>query len=351
MAIKISIKDKREIEEDYFWVEKMKIAFFETEKWEEEYVKKQLKNNKLIFFHRPISKKDLKKIKDLEILCIFIYSRITKDILSQLPNIKVIVTRSTGYDHIDVDECKKRKIIVTNIPSYGENTVAEHAFALILALSRKIHLSYERTKKGNFSINGLRGTDVKGKTLGIIGLGKIGKHVAKIAQGFEMNVLAYDIFKDENFAKENKIRYVPLDYLLKHSDIITLHTNLNEKTFHLINEKNINLIKKETLIINTAPGGLIETGALIKALENGNVGGAGLDVLEDEFMIKEESQLLHKNSKKKLSFFKKLLRMENVIITPHNAFNSEEAVKRILDTTLDNIICIMQNKECKNRVI
>lgn len=328
----------------------MKIAFFETEKWEEEYIKSQLKDHRLLFFHRLISKKDLKKIKDIEILSIFIYSRISENILNELPNLKAIVTRSTGYDHIDVDECKKRNILVTNIPSYGENTVAEHAFALILALSRKIHLSYERTKKGNFSINGLRGFDIKDKTLGIIGLGKIGKYVAKIASSFGMKVIAYDVFKDENFAKENKVNYISLNELLKNSDIITLHTNLDEKTYHLINEKNINLIKEGTLIINTARGGLINTKALIKALESKKIRGAGLDVLEDEFMIKEESQLLHGQSKNKLLSLKKLLNMENVIITPHNAFNSEEALKRILDTTLDNIICIIQNKECKNLV-
>ena len=327
----------------------MKIAIFEIENWEEKYLKKQLNGNKLIFLKEPLNEKNIKKIKDVEVLCIFIYSFITKKTLVKLSNLKAIATRSTGFDHIDIYECKKRKIVVSNVPYYGENTVAEHTFALILSLSRKIHLSYEKTKKRDFSIERLRGFDLKGKTIGIIGLGKIGKNVAKIARSFGMEVISYDVFKDKQFAKINEIKYVSLNYLLKNADIISLHCNYSKDTHHLINKKNIRLIKKGAYIINTARGGLIETKALIKALEKKQLAGAGLDVLEKEYEIKEESQLLHKNNKNKINFLKKLLSMENVIITPHNAFNSQEALKRILDSTVDNIRCIINNK-CQNQV-
>src|SRR3989344_1105581 len=268
----------------------MKIAFFEIEDWEKEYLRIKIKNQKLIFLKEVLDEKTTDLVKDADIISIFIYSKINKEILNKLKKAKAIITMSTGFDHIDIKECNKRKILVLNVPYYGENTVAEHTFALILALSRKIHKSYERTVRGNFSLEGLRGFDLKGKTIGIIGLGHIGKHVARISNGFEMNILAYDVNRDINFAKKFKIRYVDFNTLLKNSDIITLHCPYNKSTHHLLNNKNIKFVKKGDLIINTARGGNIETKALVSALAKGHLGGAALDVLEEESIIKEEIQ-------------------------------------------------------------
>ncbi len=334
----------------------MKIAFFEAEEWEKEYVRKRLgkRNSRILFFSGVLDEKSAELAKDADIVSVFIYSKIDKKVLNRLPKLKAIATRSTGFDHIDLKECRKKKVLVSNVPSYGENTVAEHTFALILALSRKIHKSYERTIRGNFSLEGLRGFDLKGKTLGIIGLGNIGKHVARIAKGFEMNIIAYDINKDKSLEKKLGIKYSPLQNLLKNSDIITLHCPYNKSTRHLINSKNIKTMKKGAYIVNTARGGLIETKSLVNALAKGHLKGAALDVLEEESLIKEEIQLLSKNFPKKhlqnLLENHLLLTFDNVIITPHNAFNSEEAIQRILDITIENISCISSNKKCRNLV-
>ena len=318
-----------------------KIAFFELEKWEEEYVRKNLKGFKLKFFPETLSAENAKSASDCDAVAIFIYSKINAKILEKLPKLKMIATMSTGFDHIDLKECKNRKILVCNVPSYGENTVAEHTFALILALSRKIPESIERTKKADFSLSGLRGFDLKGKTIGVIGTGKIGRHVVRIAKGFEMNILACDERKDVKFAKEYGFSYVPLATLLKKSDIISLHIPLTKETHHLINSRNINLIEKGAILFNTSRGGLIDTDALCSALDSGILKGAALDVLEEEGFIKEEKQLLSRAfpSEANLKTILKdhiLLQKENVLITPHNAFNSSEALQRILDVTVSN---------------
>jgi len=326
-----------------------KAAFFETEEWEKKYLKERLTQIKLSFFLEPLSLKNISSVADCEIISPFIYSKIDKSILQKLPQLKMIATRSTGFDHIDIEASKGNKIIVCNVPSYGENTVAEHTFALILVLSRKLLDSAERTKSGDFSLDGLRGFDLKGKTLGVVGLGHIGLHVARIAKGFEMNVLAYDIKKDPKLAKKSGFKYAELKDLLSNSDIITLHAPYNKSTHHLINSQNINLIKKGAYLINTARGGLVETTALLKALSEGILAGAGLDVLEEECFIKEEAQLLSKEFPKTCDLKTVLqnhilLQQKNVIITPHNAFNSKEAIERILDTTILNIQSFLNNK-------
>lgn len=319
----------------------MKIGFFEVAPWEEKYLSEKLKKHELKFFEHPMSGKDLEKIKDCEALSVFIYSKIGKDVLDKLPKLKLIATRSTGFEHIDVEECRKRGIAVTHVPFYGENTVAEHAFALILTLSRNIHKSYVRTLRDDFSIEGLMGFDLKGKTLGLVGGGSIGMHVARIAKGFEMEVIVYDIVHNKGLAKKIGFKYAPLDEVLKKSDIISLHVPHNKFTHHLINKNNIKSMKKGVILINTSRGGVIDTDALLPALENGTLGGLGLDVIEGEELIKEEKQLLHQavNCEKWREVVRDhaIFRMDNVVFTPHNAFNSREALLRILDATIENI--------------
>lgn len=329
------------------------IAFFELEPWEKDYLKNQLqkitmaKNNQ--FFDQPLSLENINQIKNTEILSIFIYSTINKALINKLPNLRLIATRSTGFDHIDFAACTKKSVKVSNVPFYGENTVAEHTFALILALSRKLIPAIERTRAGNFDQINLRGFDLKEKTLGIIGFGHIGQHLAKMASGFQMKILACDVKKDKKLAKKYQIEFCEIDDLLKKSDIISLHAPYNQKTHHLINKINITKIKPGALLVNTARGGLIETEALFEALKTGRLAGVGLDVLEEEFFIKEEKELLatefsKKHNLKTILQNHILLNDPRVIITPHNAFNSQEALTRILDTTIENIAAYLAKK-------
>lgn len=326
----------------------MKIAFFEIEDWERGYLSDKFKKHDVEFFEDELSEKNAEDVEDFEIISVFVCSDVNRKIINKLKNARAIVTRSTGYDHIDLKECRKRKILVINTPYYGQNTVAEHTFALILALSRKITESVEKTKDRDFSLEGLQGFDLKGKTLGIVGMGNIGSHVARIAKGFEMNVIAYNKHRHQKLAKKLGFKYVDFDNLLKNSDIITLHVPFSKETYHLINKKNVSKIKKGAYLINTSRGEVVDTGALIKALNEKILAGAGLDVLEDEELIKEEKELLSKKfSREKLFNVIEnniLLNYKNVIITPHNAFNTKEALQRILDTTVGNINSVINKK-------
>lgn len=327
----------------------MRAIFFETEKHEQDYLSKKLNDIELCFSKEPLNKGNVGLAKDCQIVSPFIYSKLDKEVLNKLPDLKMIATRSTGFDHIDIELAKTKNIAVCNVPFYGENTVAEHTFALILALSRKIQESAVRAKTGDFSLDGLKGFDLKGKTLGIIGLGHIGEHVARIAKGFEMKVLAYDVKHDKKLAKKLGFEYSDLDSLLLNADIISLHAPLNDATKHIINSENINKIKKGAYLINTSRGGLVETQALLKALTEGILAGAGLDVFEEECFIKEEAQLLSKEFPKTCDLKTILqnhilLQQKNVIATPHNAFNSKEALERILDTTIENIKAFIKSK-------
>jgi len=318
----------------------MKIAFFEVENWEEEYLKKFFPKAK--FFQSRLTTRKIKRIKDIEALSVFIYSQIDQKKIEALPNLKLIATRSTGFDHIDLEICQQKGIRVANVSTYGENTVAEHAFALILALSRKIIPSVERGKSADFNLHGLRGFDLKDKTIGIVGTGNIGEHVARIAYGFEMKILGFDLKHNSELTRKYGLRYTKtLPILFAYSDIITLHLPLNEHTQHIVNKTLLEHTKHGAYLINTARGGLIDSEALIWALDNNILEGAGLDVLEEEPLISEERELLHKNieisSYRDVMADQILLRHPKVIVTPHNAFNSEEALRRILDTTVSNI--------------
>ena len=331
----------------------MKIAIFEIKKWEKAHMKRKLKGHTLEFFSTPISEDNIKKLKSFDAISVFIYSQVDKKRISKLPKLKLIATRSTGFDHIDLKECKKKKITVCNVPFYGENTVAEHTFALVLSISRNIHKSYVRTLRNDFTIDGLIGFDLKGKTLGLIGGGHIGMHVARMAKGFGMEVLVHDTNKNNFLSEVLDFEYTDFDDLLKKSDIVTLHVPYNKHTHHLMNKKTFSLMKKGSILINTARGGVIDTDALIDALDKKILAGAGLDVLEGEKLIKEEKQLLHENHKTEaLGELVKdhiLLSKDNVVFTPHIAFYSKEALERILDTTILNISGF-KNKKIKNVV-
>ncbi len=325
-----------------------KIVFFEIEDDEKDYIIQRLGNDNIMFFTDIISNVDPSQYADVNILSGFIYSKISKEVLDNLHSLQFIATRSTGYDHIAISEAIQKGILISNVPVYGENTVAEHTFALILALSRHIPESIENTKKGIFTLEGLQGFDLKGKTIGVIGTGNIGLHVIRIAAGFEMHILAASRTQKQELIDKFGVRYVELPELLSQSDIITLHIPDNEQTHHIINMDNIHTIKHGAIIINTSRGGLIDTNALVKALDEGIIAAAGLDVLEEEGLIKEERELLTKEFKQSsmLTALENhfLLSRPNVLVTPHNAFNSKEAIYRILDTTIENILAFKEGR-------
>jgi len=320
----------------------MKIAFFELETWEKEYL--QAKNlGEVEFVDGILDENKLPEKNEAEIISIFVDSVINDKVLNHFPNLKLIATRSTGYDHIDLEACQAKGVSVAYVPSYGEDTVAEFTFGLILTLSRKIFESYDRIKEtGKFDLTGLRGFDLKGKTLGVIGTGKIGKNVIEIATGFNMNIIAYDKFPDQAYAEKMNYKYLSFDEVLAQSDILTLHIPFLPENEHLINTEAISKMKKGVYLINTARGAIVDTEALLKGLKDGIIAGAGLDVLEEEGIVKDELNFLTGNystehNLKTVLQNHVLVDLPNVVITPHNAFNTWEALQRILNTTLENI--------------
>lgn len=313
------------------------IACFELQKWEKEYFKKQLKQHKLIFIDEPLNPSHIPKIRQAQALSVFIYSPVTAATIKMMPQLKCIATRSTGFDHIDGATARKANIDVCNVPFYGENTVAEHAFALLLALSRKIVPTHTQIRKGDYSTKQLTGFDLKGKTLGLIGSGHIGLHLARMAKGFDMNVITYDIIHNEFMANVIGFTYADLNTVIKNSDVVSIHVPYNKHTHHLIGAKQLHAMKKGSIIINTARGGVIDTDALASALSKEHLGGAGLDVIEDEHLVFNPPKQCTAQQKMIAKRNKAIIEHPNVLFTPHNAFNSIEALYRILDTTIDNL--------------
>ena len=329
----------------------MSVYFFETDPSEQRYLTDQLPDETLQFrdFALTTAQQAQAVAGDAEIVSTFVRSRLDVDVLDHLPNLKMVATRSTGFDHINLPAAESRAIPVCNVPVYGENTVAEHTFALILALSRNLHKAYVRTVAGNFSLDGLQGFDLKGKTLGVVGVGHIGEYVMRIAKGFGMHLLAHDPVVDMTKADHFDFTYTSLEDLLARSDIVTLHAPASSATRHLIGAHNIGHFKRGALLINTARGELVDTEALICALDDGILSGAGLDVLEGEEVFSEEKQLLlnpnaSEESLKQALRNRSLLQRPDMVITPHIAFDSAEAVERILDTTVANIKAYREGK-------
>lgn len=283
----------------------------------------------------------IEHLKDIDVLIPFIHTRVGPSELEAMPKLKLIATRSTGYDHIDLAAAKARGITVTNVPGYGETAVAEFTFALMLTLSRKVHQAYARTQRGDYTLEGLRGFDLYHKTLGVVGAGAIGLHVIRIATGFGMHVLAYDVMQNRLLAEVLGFRYVPLNELLSQSDIVTLHAPAIPPTYHMLNKETFAQIKHGAFLINTARGSLIDTTALAWALDTGILAGAALDATEGEEFLEHEEELLNQSgAEEKLKLLvhnHALQRRPNVVITPHIAFNSEEALRRIQDTTIENV--------------
>lgn len=319
----------------------MRIGFFGVKEIEKkDYFLSSLTGHEVVFLDQDLDDQNLPGQADFEIISIFIQSKVTALVIDHFLNLKMIAIRSTGFDNVDISYAKQKNIIVSNVPSYGSHTVAEFTFGLILSLSRKIPQAIEKVKEEvEFDHEGLKGFDLYGKTLGVIGTGKIGANVIKIAKGFGMIILAYDVYPNKQLAKTFEFQYVPLDQLLKESDIVTIHVPANPKTYHLINKDNIHSMKRGALIINTARGDVIETDALYKAVSDGYLKGAGLDVLEGEANLSQDltKDEFEPTIMKNILEDSYLIKNPNVVVTPHSAFYTTEAEQAIMQTTVENI--------------
>lgn len=328
----------------------MKIAFFEVPKEEKIFFLEAFKDTDVSFFEEKLDENSAIKAKDTEIVSIFINSVVSKDIIDLLPNLKFITTRSTGFEHIDLEHCVTKGIKVSNVPAYGSHTVAEFTFSLILNLSRNV-INANNHLRDSMDFNfysSLQGFDLQGKTLGVVGTGKIGKNVMRIAKGFGMNVLAYDLYPDLAFAKENNFEYKNMEEVLSNSDILTLHTPYTKESHHLINKENISKMKKGIFVINTARGALIDTEALIWGIHEGIIAGAGLDVLEGERDLKIKNEIIGSGNFEKIDYKgivenHILIDMPEIIVTPHIAFYSKEAEGEIIKTTVENVKGFIEN--------
>jgi D-lactate dehydrogenase len=320
----------------------VKIVAFEVEDWEKDHFQQLDGGHEVVTTAAPLDEETAAQHADAEVVTTFIYSQLDRGVLEKLPELKLIATRSTGVDHIDRDYCGEHDIVVANVPAYGDNTVAEHVFALLLAISHRLIDAVDRTRRGDFTQGGLQGFDLEGKTIGVVGTGRIGLHAARIARGFGMNVLAYDIEQNEQAACDIGFRYVDLPDLLAGSDVVTLHVPGTETTKHMIGADQFGQMKEGAVLINTARGPVVDVQAMVKALADGRLSAAGLDVLPEEPVIREEAELLRSAFSKEhnleaLLADNILMRVRRVIVTPHNAFNTREAVQRIMDTTRENI--------------
>lgn len=318
----------------------MKVAWFDAKEREKEYLRNRDTGLQIDFFEEPLDEYGTDVTEDYDAISVFVSSNLDGEFIRRI-DVNQIACRSTGTDHVDTEKAAEEGIIITNVPDYGGTTVAEHTFGLILDLTRKIYRSVEKVKEEReFSHEGLRGLDLKGKKIGVIGTGTIGKNVIRIANGFDMHVVAYDPDPDRVAEQDMGFMYIGLEDLLQQADIVTLHCPLNQKTRHLLSDHEFSLMD-DTLLINTARGELIDNESLIKALENGSVKSAGLDVLEEECYIEDDIKMLEELEEscdpQTILQDHILVDREDVIVTPHNAFNSEEALERIIDTTLSNL--------------
>jgi len=335
----------------------MRIAVFEVEEWERDVFRELSAEHELVFVPEPLTPANAAAYADAEVVSVFIYSKPTAETLGQFAGPSHVATRSTGYDHVDLDWCEAHGVVVTNVPTYGDNTVAEHTMGLLLTISHNLTEAIDRTRKGDFSFVGLQGFDLRDKVFGVIGTGSIGRHVIRMAGGFDMETIAFDVRPDEAAAAELSFRYVSMDELLARSDIITLHVPYSAKTHHLIGAEQFDRMKDGVVFLNTSRGPLMDVKALVHAIARRKVRAVGLDVLPEEPTIREEAELLHhafreQHHMETLLADHILLRMRNVIITPHSAFNTREAVLRIIQTTIGNIRSVAsgRNGEIENRV-
>ncbi|WP_428232074.1 2-hydroxyacid dehydrogenase [Flavobacterium sp.] len=326
-----------------------KIAFFSTQSYDKTFFNKYNSEFgfELDFFETQLNPQTVILIENATIVCVFVNDIVNEAVIKQLAekNVKIIALRCAGFNNVDLEAAKKYNLKVCRVPAYSPEAVAEHAFAMILTLNRKTHKAYNRVREQNFSLNGLLGFDLFGKTIGIIGTGNIGKAFAKIALGFGCKVLAYDIVTNPEMEKGG-VKFVSLEEIFKSSDIISLHCPLNDQTKHIVNKKSIATMKDNVMIINTSRGGLIETASVIDGLKEGKIGYLGIDVYEQEeklfFRDLSEDIIQDDNIQRLMSF-------PNVLVTAHQAFFTNEALTQIALVTFNNIKSLLINNDIENK--
>ena len=329
----------------------MKIVFFETMPGEKESLTALLPPGHEVLFREEALTRDSVNLADgADIISVFITSNLHQEVLDELSSVKLITTRSMGFDHIDVPYATSKKIRVTNVTTYASHPVAEFTFALLLTVTRHIYHAYNQLREGtNFDIRGLKGSTVFGKTLGVVGTGRIGRNVATIAKGFGMNVALFDVKPDPALATQLSAPYLPLEQLVAQSDFISLHVPYTKATHHLFDARMFSKIKEGAVLINTARGEIIDTHALIAALRDGTVKAAGLDVLEAERQLHNEAAQAAANTPDidyaLIAANHVLIDLPNVIVTPHIAFETEEAMHEISRVTAQAIGMFIAGQE------
>ena len=322
-----------------------RIAFFDTKPYDKQYFDKLNNNYEISYFEGKLNKKTAPITRGYDAVIAFVNDDIDADTINILADngIKVLAMRCSGYSNVDLKAAKDRLTVVT-VPAYSPYTVAEHTMALLLSLNRKIHKAYNRTRDFNFSLNGLTGFLLRGKTVGVIGTGKIGQAVMEVLGGFGVNILAYDPYPID----DDSIHYVDLEYLFKNSDIITLHCPLTDKSYHMLDSDTFDMMKNNVVIVNTSRGALVDTEALLHALNTEKVAGAALDVYEEEsdFFFEDFSGMVINDDMLSL-----LIAHPHVLMTAHQAFLTDDALETIARTTYNNIDDVLSGEKCKNEVM
>ena len=328
----------------------MKIAFFNTKQYDQEFFDRANQNgaHQINYFSSHLNVESTSLISDEKVVCAFINDNLNSQVLQKLKDkgIKLIALRSAGFNHVDITCAKQLSLPVVRVPAYSPYAVAEHAVGLLLCLNRGIHRAHNRIREGDFSLRNLMGFDLHGKTVGVVGTGKIGQAFANIMLGFGSNVIAYDVVQNEQCISSG-VTYVTLDKLLSHADVISLHCPLMPETYHLIDQKALEKMRDGVTIINTSRGKLVDTKAIINRLKNGKVGLLGLDVYEEE-----EALFFEDFSEKGIQddVLARLTTFPNVIITSHQGFFTQEAMLNIAQTTLSNICQFEHDGSIQNGV-
>ena len=327
----------------------IKVAFFDTKEYDkdlfDEYNKKY--GYEITYLKSRLNSETAPLARGFDVVCIFVNDVVDEKTISILKecNVKLIALRCAGFNNVDIK--KLGDLTAVRVPEYSPYAVAEHAVALLLSIDRKIYKAYQRTRKYNFTLNGLLGFDIHGKTVGVVGAGKIGKAFINIMNGFGCRVIAYDKFENKEMAKEMNFEYVDLDTLYRESDIISLHCPLTDENYKMINEEALAKMKDGVILINTSRGKLIDTKSLIQKLKEEKIGGLGLDVYEDEeeFFLNDMSNSYIRDEELSV-----LLTMPNVVVTSHQAFFTKEALNKIALDTCENIKEFFETGDCKNKV-
>lgn len=327
----------------------MKIAVFSTKPYDQEYFERYNSNGfDFRFFETALNSHTANLTKGFEVACVFVNDHVDEKCLEIMAKngVGLIALRCAGFNNVDLEAAKSNNIKVVRVPAYSPEAVAEHAVALILTLNRKTHKAYNRVREANFSLNKLIGFNLHGKTIGVIGTGKIGVAFCRIIKGFGCKVIAYDTQESEE-AKKLGVAYMGLNEVFENSDIISLHCPLNPETKHLINEGSLSMMKDGVMLINTSRGGLIDTGDIIKGLSSRKIGYLGIDVYEQEenLFFKDLSESIIQDD-----MILRLISFPNVLITSHQAFFTKEAMQEITTTTLNNIRDYSEGKKLENEL-